>query len=266
MTTRPPTAVALFSGGLDSTTLLYLLAAQDSAVPVLPRRPRGDRPSALRGAFGLAPHGYELHAVSVNYGQRHKKELEYARRTATRLGIRSDIIDLSSAITPFLTGSSLTDTSVAVPHGHYAESTMAATVVPNRNAMMLSLAYAIAVAEGADLVAAGMHAGDHFIYPDCRPAFVQAFEAMERLATEGFASPALRLAAPFVQLGKHDIVRIGAQLGVPYQETWSCYEGGEQHCGACGTCFERREAFELAGVSDPTEYEAHPAFAAPGNA
>jgi len=127
--------------------------------------------------------------------------------------------------------------------------------VPNRNAMMLSVAYAVAVTEQAQVVAIGVHAGDHFIYPDCRPAFITSFETMQRLAVEGFGDQGLRLHAPFAHLGKHQIVQLGTALHVPYADTWSCYKGEERHCGTCGTCFERKEAFELAGVPDPTVYE-----------
>ena len=219
-----PKAIAIISGGLDSITLAYLLHAE----------------------------GYELHLLSFDYGQRHKKELAYAERCAKRLSVAFDIVDLSS-LGRFLKGSALTDT-IPVPDGHYAAPTMAITVVPNRNALMLSVAYAVAVAKKAQVVAIGVHAGDHFIYPDCRPAFITSFDTMQRIATEGFGDPNLRLEAPFMHLGKHQIVQLGTALQVPYADTWSCYKGGETHCGTCGTCYERKEAFELAGVPDPTEY------------
>lgn len=217
-------AIAIVSGGLDSTTLSYLLHAQ----------------------------GYDLHLLSFDYGQRHRKELEFAQLCAERLHAQWDAIDLTS-ITRFLSGSALTD-DVPVPEGHYAASNMAITVVPNRNAIMLSVAYAVAVAEHAGLVAAGVHAGDHFIYPDCRPGFIAAFDAMERQAVEGFGEPDLRLEAPFMYLEKHQIVSLGAALGVPYADTWSCYKGEERHCGRCGTCVERKHAFRDASVPDPTNY------------
>ena len=137
-------AIAIVSGGLDSVTLAYLLHAE----------------------------GYELHLLSFDYGQRHKKELAFAELCAKRLRADFDVVDLSS-ITRFLKGSALTD-AIPVPDGHYAAPNMAITVVPNRNAMMLSVAYAVAVAEQAPVVAIGVHAGDHFIYPDCRPAFITA--------------------------------------------------------------------------------------------
>ena len=217
-------AIALLSGGLDSVTLAYHLAAQ----------------------------GHTLHLLSFDYGQRHKQELEYAAKCAAALSAQHDIIDLS-AITPLLSGSALTD-DIAVPEGHYTAPNMRVTVVPNRNAIMLAVAYAAAVAEGADMVATGVHAGDHPIYPDCRPEFITAFDLMERYATDGYAADGLHLYAPFVNMSKAEIVALGASLFVPYEDTWSCYKGGIAHCGVCGTCVERREAFQLAGVTDPTRY------------
>lgn len=218
--------VAVVSGGLDSVTLAYLLAER----------------------------GHGLHLLAFDYGQRHKKELEYARRCAERLDAAFDAVDLR-AVGGLLSGSALTG-DADVPHGHYAEENMAVTVVPNRNAIMLSIAYGAAVSEGASLVAAAMHAGDHYVYPDCRPEFTRAFAAMQEKAVEGFGHESLTLYTPFIESGKPDIVGTGARLGVPFEETWSCYEGGELHCGLCGTCNERKEAFELAGVPDPTRYSA----------
>lgn len=223
-------AVALVSGGLDSVTLAHRLHAE----------------------------GARLHMIGVDYGQRHRVELDYARRCADRLGARFDVVDLRS-LQPLLPGSALTDPAQAVPAGHYADSTMAVTVVPNRNAVMLSIAYAVAVADGAEMVAAAMHAGDHPIYPDCRPEFVDAFRAMENLATDGHAGPDL-LSTPFIHMTKAEIVAVGAGLNVPFDQTWSCYAGETVHCGRCGTCVERQEAFSLAGVADPTVY-ASPAAA-----
>jgi 7-cyano-7-deazaguanine synthase len=218
--------VVLVSGGLDSVTLAHHLA-RDSASG--------------------------LHLVAADYGQRHVRELDYARRCAARLRARIDVVDLRS-LTPLLRNSSLTDDRVDVPSGHYADESMRLTVVPNRNAILLAVAYAAAVSDGADAVATAVHAGDHPIYPDCRPAFIEAFDAMETIATEGFAPPGI-LRAPFVRMTKTDIVRLGAELAVPFAETWSCYRGGDRHCGTCGTCVERREAFQEAGVPDPTLYE-----------
>jgi 7-cyano-7-deazaguanine synthase len=143
-----------------------------------------------------------------------------------------------------------------VPDGHYAEDTMKATVVPNRNMMMLSIAGAVAIAEEAEFVATGTHAGDHFIYPDCRPEFIAAASAALLVGNTGFSSPGFRgIVAPFIHSTKADICATGDVLGVPWDATWSCYKGGAIHCGRCGTCVERAEAFDLAGVDDPTEYE-----------
>jgi len=130
---------------------------------------------------------------------------------------------------------------------------MRVTVVPNRNAIMFAIAFGLAAANREDAVAVAVHGGDHFIYPDCRPAFVDAFAAMQRWALDGMGNVAFR--APFLHFGKAEIVRAGAGLGVPFAETWSCYKGGARHCGRCGTCVERREAFHLAEVDDPTAYD-----------
>ena len=218
-------AIAIVSGGLDSVTLAYFLA--DS--------------------------GFALHLLSFDYGQKHRKELEFAKICAQNLGARHSIVDLRS-LTNLIGGSALTSDEIAVPHGHYAAPNMAITVVPNRNAIMLSVAYGVAVNEGAQAVGIGVHGGDHFVYPDCRPDFIGSFALMQKHAVEGFGDPDLELLAPFLNGDKTQIVREAARLGVPFEQTWSCYEGGEIHCGKCGTCVERRESFELAGVSDPTIY------------
>lgn len=211
------------SGGLDSVSLAHVLAAQ----------------------------GNLSRLVSFDYGQRHRKELDSASACATRLNVPHHVIDLRS-VGASLTGSALTD-DVDVPDGHYAEETMRVTVVPNRNAIMLTIAYGIAAAQGDDHVATAVHGGDHFIYPDCRPAFTEAFDAMQQAALDGYAD--IRLYTPFVHLTKADIVKAGQAANTPFDLTWSCYKGGEHHCGRCGTCVERREAFALAGVADPTTYE-----------
>lgn len=204
-------------------------------------------------AYLLASEGFFLHLLSIDYGQRHLKELEYARLCAERLDAEFDVADISG-VGKLLKGSALTD-DVPVPHGHYAAPNMAITVVPNRNAIMLAIAYGVAVAEGAEVVATGVHAGDHFVYPDCRPEFVEAFDEMQKKAVEGFGDESLRLYAPFTKWTKADIVATGARLSVPYADTWSCYEGGEMHCGLCATCGERRASFVEAGLDDPTAYQ-----------
>jgi 7-cyano-7-deazaguanine synthase len=211
------------SGGLDSVSLAYKIAAEADLV-------------------GL---------ISFDYGQRHKKELQFAALAAARLSVPHHVIDITT-IGKHLTGSALTD-DVAVPDGHYAEETMKITVVPNRNAIMLTIAFGLAAAQGADAVAIAVHGGDHFIYPDCRPGFIDSFQVMQNHALEGYAS--VQLLSPFVTISKADIVTEGARYATPFAETWSCYKGGKRHCGRCGTCVERREAFHLAGVADPTEYE-----------
>ena len=214
--------LVLCSGGLDSVTLAHKVANEHDLTGLL----------------------------SFDYGQRHAKELDFARRCAERLGIRHDVIDIS-AISRHLSGSALTD-NVSVPDGHYAEETMKITVVPNRNAIMLTIAFGVAAARQIDAVAAAMHGGDHFIYPDCRPDFLKAFAEMQRHALDGSKPGALY--TPFADLSKADIVAEGARHEIPFAETWSCYKGGEIHCGRCGTCVERREAFAISGVHDPTVY------------
>lgn len=213
--------ILIYSGGLDSTTLLYWLHT------------RGDSVAAL----------------SIDYGQRHRRELAAAQQICVRLKVPWHRADLS-ALRPLLAGSSQTDDSVAVPYGHYAAETMKLTVVPNRNMLLLATALAWAVSQKADTVAYAAHSGDHAIYPDCRPVFV---EAMQHAAALCDWHP-VQIEAPFLPWTKADIVREGARLDVPFADTWSCYEGGAVHCGQCGTCVERREAFLLAGVDDPTEY------------
>ncbi len=222
---RGQKAIAVVSGGLDSVTLAHLLARL----------------------------GAQLHLLAFDYGQKHRKELDFARECAQRLNADFDIVDLSG-FSRLISGSALTSDTIEVPHGHYAAEAMALTVVPNRNAILLALAFGVAVNESAQIVATGVHGGDHFIYPDCRPDFIQSFDAMQRTATEGFSDPNLRLLAPFLETDKTGIVRLGHELGVPFERTWSCYEGGAKHCGKCGTCVERREAFALADVEDPTDY------------
>lgn len=215
----------------------------------------GGMDSATLAAWYREQEGTTLQLVSFDYGQRHSKELEYAARQAARLGVQHDVVDLT-ALTPHIASSALTSTAIDVPDGHYAEDSMRITVVPNRNAIMLSIATGIAVARGVRVVATGVHAGDHFIYPDCRPDFINRMRGTMQVANEGFAAFDFTIAAPFLYMSKAEIAWQGARLGVDYADTWSCYKGGEFHCGTCGTCVERREAFALAGVDDPTFYQA----------
>jgi 7-cyano-7-deazaguanine synthase len=211
------------SGGLDSVSLAHKIAAEDT-----------------------------LHRLlSFDYGQKHKKELEFAAACARRFNVPHDIIDIST-IGRHLGGSALTD-DIDVPDGHYAQETMKITVVPNRNTIMLTIAFGIAAAQKADAVATAVHGGDHFIYPDCRPAFIDAFAQMQRHALADYAD--IRLHTPYLHVSKSQIVKDGTRYDTPFAETWSCYKGGQHHCGRCGTCVERREAFHLAGVEDPTIYD-----------
>lgn len=224
--------VALFSGGMDSTVLLAHLIHE----------------------------GHDVDALSVNYGQRHSRELQSAINIAARFHVKHDVADLTT-LRMLLGGSALTDATVSVPDGHYAEESMRATVVPNRNAIMLSVAAGVAVARGASRVYTAVHAGDHFIYPDCRPGFIEALSDATMLGTAGFGDVEIR--APFVHWTKAQICKHGSELGAPLAASWSCYKGGANHCGSCGTCYERREAFDLAGVHDRTTYDATPEYVAP---
>ena len=225
--------IVLLSGGMDSTTLVYSLVAE----------------------------GVQPVCLTFHYGQRHAiKEIAAARRTCHKLDLIQRVFDLGP-LKDLMHGGSLTG-GEAVPDGHYAAENMASTVVPNRNAVLLALAYAYAVSRKAYTICMAAHTGDHTVYSDCRPAFMQAFWEMERLAIDkkiyGMDAPVLD--TPFVHKSKAEIAVIGEAVGVPWEDTWSCYRGGDRHCGRCGTCVERIEAFKLAGVVDPTTYE-DPAFA-----
>jgi len=217
-------SVVILSGGLDSTVALAK-AVQESSYA-------------------------DVHALSFDYGQRHKKELEHAKAITDHYTVEHHIVDLTS-ITPLISNSSQTSEDIAVPHGHYAEENMKATVVPNRNMIMLSIAIGWAVNIDAAQVVFGVHAGDHDIYPDCRPEFV---DKMDEIAAIANWHP-VEVYAPFRNMTKADIVAEGDELVVPWALTWSCYEGGEIHCGKCATCIERREAFYHALVDDPTIYQ-----------
>lgn len=205
-------AILILSGGMDSATLAYYMKAQ----------------------------GMNIVALTFDYGQRHRKEIDAARTIAANVNARHHIVDISS-IKPLLSGSALTDT-VDVPHGHYAEETMRLTVVPNRNAIMLSIAYAHGVSIDAEAVYYAAHAGDHFIYPDCRPDFVDKLA----VALQSGNDTSLEIRAPFIHMSKGQIAALGFALHVPYGETWTCYEGGDEPCGLCGACRSRQEALAYA--------------------
>jgi len=182
------------------------------------------------------------------------KEIEYAKAIARKLEIDHKVIDLS-AMKILLSGSALTDSNVEVPEvpetaDHY--ETLKSTIVPNRNAIFLSIAIGYAESIGANHVFFGAHFSDRGVYPDCRKEFVDAFQNSERLATD---NPDLVIDAPFVDIDKSEIVKLGAELGVPFADTWTCYKGGERHCGVCSSCRERKRAFIESDIWDPTEYE-----------
>jgi len=217
--------LALLSGGMDSTSLVAMLKANSTET---------------------------IDAISINYGQRHAKELERAKAVADYFGIRHDVIDLS-VLAESLSSALTSHDEIQVPDGHYTKETMRATVVPNRNAIMLMVAAGIAASRGHSEVATAVHAGDHFIYPDCRPEFIEAASEAARLGTATFGD--VIITAPFVNISKAEIAQVGFANKAPFHLSWSCYKGGEMHCGRCGTCVERAEAFHLAGVPDPTEYE-----------
>ena len=213
-------SVIIVSGGMDSITLLY------------------DKKDEI--ALG----------ISFDYGSNHNaKEIPFAEMHCKRLGIKHITINLDFMHQYFK--SSLLQGAEAIPEGHYADENMKSTVVPFRNGIMLSIAIGIAESNHLKKVLIANHGGDHTIYPDCRPQFIQAIDAAANAGT--FVN--VRVEAPYTNITKGDIARIGKRLGLDYTETWSCYKGGEKHCGKCGTCIERKEALQEAGIHDATEYE-----------
>jgi len=213
--------IVLCSGGMDSVTALYW-ARREHAVAA---------------------------ALSFDYGSKHNaRELPFAAEHAVRLGVRHEVVAL-----PFvgrLFSSALLAGGAEIPEGHYAADNMRQTVVPFRNAIMLSIAAGFAESAGAEGLVIAAHAGDHTIYPDCREDFMRAMGEAIRQGTYA----GIQLLRPFIALDKGRIAAEGARLGVDFARTWSCYKGGGIHCGQCGTCVERREAFVEAGVNDPTVY------------
>ena len=215
--------ILVLSGGLDSTTMLY----------------------EYKQRIALA--------LSFHDGSNHNdRELAFARLHCERLGIRHIVIPLDFISRYF--HSSLLAGAEAVPDGGYAEDNMRSTVVPFRNGIMLSIAVGMAENEGLQYVMMANHSGDHTIYPDCRPEFVGA---MDKAAQAGTWNN-VRLLTPYTLLTKAGIAKRGKALGIDYSETWSCYKGGEHHCGTCGTCVERRQALAEAGINDTTVYDLPP--------
>ncbi len=218
-------SLVLLSGGMDSVTALYHAAAG----------------------------GPVAAALSFHYGSRHNdREIPFARHHAEKLGVPHHIVPLDFIAQHFT--SDLLLTGGPVPDGHYAEENMKKTVVPFRNGIMLAIAAGFAESIGATGLVIAAHAGDHAIYPDCREEFMHA---MSQAITAGTYA-GLAVLRPFISLDKAGIARRGAELGVDFAQTWSCYKGGDLHCGTCGTCVERREAFLLVGLADPTAYAATP--------
>ena len=213
-------SVLILSGGVDSTTLLY----------------------EYRDRIALA--------VSFHYGSNHNdNEIPFAEYHCKKLGIKHITIPLSFMKEYFQ--SSLLSGAEAIPEGSYDDENMKSTVVPFRNGIMLSVAAGLAETHGMKHVMMANHSGDHAIYPDCRPQFASAMSK----AIEAGTYDGITLETPYTNLTKSEIVRRGGEMGVDYTQTWSCYKGGRIHCGKCGTCQERKEAFKLAGIPDMTEYE-----------
>lgn len=213
--------VVIYSGGMDSFTVLNR-AIKDHK---------------------------EVFALSFDYGQRHVKELACASKVCSELNINHKVIDISS-INQLLAGSSLTD-DIDIPEGHYEAENMKSTVVPNRNMILLSLAAGYAVSVGASQVYYGAHSGDHAIYPDCRPEFVQKMNDVCQIANY----ESVEIFSPYLTVDKTAILADGLSMGLDYSDTWTCYNGREKACGKCGSCQERLEAFNDNNVVDPLEYE-----------
>ena len=189
-------------------------------------------------------------AISFDYGSNHNaREIPYAEMHCKRLGIEHITIPLDFMHKYFR--SSLLEGADAIPEGHYADENMKSTVVPFRNGIMLAVAAGVAESRNLTKLLIANHGGDHTIYPDCRPEFISAMDS----ATNAGTYVGVRVVAPYTNITKGDIARIGKKLGIDYAETWSCYKGGEKHCGKCGTCVERKEALAYAGIEDTTEYE-----------
>lgn len=220
MSMTPRDALIVLSGGMDSTSMLH----------------------EYRDEIALA--------VTFQYGSNHnRREAECASYNCGKLGIEWIEIPLEFMGRYF--DSSLLSGADDIPDGNYTDETMRSTVVPFRNGIMLAVAAGLAESRGLRRVMIANHAGDHTIYPDCRPAFVEAMDAAIKAGTyEG-----IRLYAPYTDLTKSEIAARGAASGVDFAHTYSCYKGRERHCGTCGTCVERREAFALANLPDPTPYE-----------
>ncbi|KPU83274.1 7-cyano-7-deazaguanine synthase [Psychromonas sp. PRT-SC03] len=214
--------VVIYSGGMDSYTVLHKALEE-----------------------GLQPF-----ALTFNYGQRHIKEIDVAREVCLSLNVDHKIIDISS-INELIGGSSLTDSSIDVSSGEYQNENMINTVVPNRNMILLSMAIGYAVSIGAEKVYYGAHSGDHEIYPDCRPIFVEKMNAVASVANYEKVS----IYSPYLNNDKIGILKDGLRMGLDYSKTWTCYNGREKACGVCASCVERLDAFTKNALIDPLAYE-----------
>lgn len=214
--------VVICSGGMDSVTLLHDLQNNQE---------------------------YEIvGALTFDYGQRHVKEIEYAKKNCKKFHLdwhKVDLTNLQSLLVSSLTGNS------DIPEGHYADDNMKSTVVPSRNLIMLAIASGYAVSKGAQYIAYGAHAGDHTIYPDCRPEFIEKLNEVTKISN----FEPVEILVPYRDITKVEILEKGIKLGVNYKDTWTCYKGKLLACGKCGSCQERLEAFEKNGIKDPLEYE-----------
>ena len=214
-------SLVLLSGGMDSATALVKMIKS----------------------------GDEVETISFNYGSKHNaREHQHALKLCAHYGVKNTLVRL-----PFvdeLFKSDLLSSGGDIPHGHYADESMKKTVVPFRNGIMVSIAAGYAESIGFDQVVLSNHSGDHAIYPDCR----SEFKDVMGLAVQYGTDKKVKLHSPFSDIDKTSIAKIGGLLEVRYDLTWSCYEGGDTHCGKCGTCYERKEAFRDAGIKDPTRY------------
>ena len=218
-------AVCLLSGGMDSSTLAYVAKSR----------------------------GYDILALHLNYGQRtERKELASAKKIAGLLDAKA-FIEINLDYFTKIGASSLTDKGIAVEEFDPARAHMPNTYVPFRNANLLAIATSIAEAQGADAIFIGVQSLDYSGYPDCRPEFIDAFQKVIDLGTKDITK--ITLFTPFIKMTKTDILRVGLELGVPYEHTWSCYRNEEKACGTCGSCHFRKEAFAATGKNDPIEYE-----------
>src|SRR5579864_4459814 len=221
-------AIVLLSGGMDSVAAFYDARSHHDVVA----------------------------AISFDYGAKHNhKEIPFAAYHCRKFKVEHRVIPLDFVGELFK--SDLLKSGGAIPDGHYEEETMKSTVVPFRNGIMLSIAAGFAESKDASGLVIAAHAGDHAIYPDCREEFMKSMADAIRLGTYA----GITLLRPFISMTKADIARRGHAIGVDFAQTWSCYKGGALHCGTCGTCVERREAFAQAHVMDPTRYESEPAIA-----